>query len=396
MKAVFLTREYPPHVYGGAGVVVDELTRALGRRMAVEVRCFREPSAPPPGVVARAYAPWSRLAAGPDGPRFAPALEALSAGLAMARDPVDADVAHAHTWYASAAGLLVRTLYQIPLIVTLHSLEPLRPWKADQLGTGYLVSSAVERQAIETADRVVAVSEAMRRDALRLFAVAPERVAVIGNGVDPSRYRRTAERGALDRLGVREPYALFVGRISEQKGIFDLLDAVPSLPPDLALVLCAASPDTPEIEARLARAVAQHPRARWIPEMVPAADVIQLYSHAALFVCPSRYEPFGVINLEAMACETPVVATAVGGIVDVVEPGVTGLLVPPADPRGLAGAIGTVFSDPARARAMGAAGRRRVEARFTWEAVARETERLYAAAIEAFDSGRASGSVQRA
>jgi starch synthase len=384
MKALLLTREYPPHVYGGAGVVVDHLTRALARRMAVEVRCFDEPAAPPAGAVVRGYAPWERVRRGRDGPRFAPVLEAFSVGLAMARDPVDADVAHAHTWYVSLAGLLVRTLHQIPLVLTLHSLEPLRPWKSDQLGTGYLASTAAEKQAVETADRVIAVSHAMRADVLKLYSIDPARVVVIPNGVDPEQYRRTHDRAALARHRVRPPYVLFAGRISEQKGIFTLLDAARGLPDHVQIVLCAASPDTPELEARLRRVVAARPEVRWIPEMASVPELVQLYSHAAAFVCPSVYEPFGIINLEAMACETPVVAAAVGGIVEVVEDGRTGLLVPPGRPDELARAIRALLEDPARARAMGTAGHQRVHAHFTWARVAERTERLYREAIESF------------
>jgi glycogen synthase len=319
------------------------------------------------------------------------ALETLSVGLAMARDPVDAQLAHAHTWYASMAGLLIRTLYDIPLVVTLHSLEPLRPWKADQLGPGYIVSSGVERHAIEAAERVIAVSEAMRADALHHFGVEPDRVVVVHNGIDPDRYRRTGERSALDRLGIREPYVLFVGRISEQKGLFDLIEAAGALPPAATVVICAASPDTPELEARLARAVSGEPRIRWIPEMLSVPDVVQLYSHAALFACPSIYEPFGLINLEAMACETPVVASAVGGIVEVVEDRLTGLLVPPSRPAELAAAMTRLLGDPARARAMGRAGRRRVEDRFTWDRVAERTEGVYSDAIARREARRGAG-----
>ena len=389
VKALVLTREYPPNVYGGAGVVVDHLTRALSRRMAVEVRCFGEPRPPLPGIAARGYAPWERVGRGADGPRFALALEAMSVGLAMARDAVDADVVHAHTWYASLAGLLIRTLHRIPLVVTLHSLEPLRPWKADQLGTGYLLSTGVERHAVESADRVIAVSESMGEDVRRHFAVDPARVAVVHNGIDAVSYRRTAERGALDRLGVREPYVLFVGRISEQKGLFHLIEAARALPASVQVVLCAAAPDTPELAARLGEAVGGRSAIRLIPEMLGVADVVQLYSHASLFVCPSVYEPFGLINLEAMACEIPVVASAVGGIPEVVEDGQTGVLVPPGRPDELAQAMRALLDDPARARAMGAAGRRRVEARFTWARVAEHTERVYGEAIAGFDTRRA-------
>ncbi len=384
VKALVLTREYPPNIYGGAGVVVDQLTRALSRRMEVEVRCFGEPEAALPGIAVRGYVPWDRVGRGADGPRFALALETLSVGLAMARDPVDAQVAHAHTWYASMAGLLVRTLYRIPLVVTLHSLEPLRPWKADQLGPGYLISAGVERHAVEAADRVIAVSEAMRADVLRHFSLDAARVVVVHNGVDPEIYRRTRERGALERLGIREPYVLFVGRVSEQKGLFDLVEAARALPAAATVVICAAAPDTPELQARLARAVEGLPSIRFIPEMLDVSDVVQLYSHAEVFVCPSVYEPFGLINLEAMACETPVVASAVGGILEVVEDGRTGLLVPPARPAELAAAIRSLLDDPTRARAMGVAGRRRVEERFTWERVAERTEGVYSEAISSF------------
>jgi alpha-maltose-1-phosphate synthase len=386
MKVAMLTREYPPHIYGGAGVVVGELSRALSRRMAVEVRCFGERSPSTDGIPVRGYTPWERLKAGADGPAFAPALETLSIGLAMARDPLDADVAHAHTWYADMAGVWIRTLHRVPLIVTLHSMEPLRPWKVDQLGSGYLLSSWIEKTAVETADRVIAVSAQMREDILRHFTVDPGRVVVIHNGIDPERFQRTERRDAPARRGVREPYVLFVGRITDQKGIFHLLDAARKLPPGVQVVVCASAPDTPEIEARLRRAVAELPNVLWIAEMVPVDEVVQLYSHAAVFVCPSVYEPFGIINLEAMACRTPVVASAVGGILEVVEDGRTGLLVPPASPDDLAAAIRRVLDDPGLARAFGEAGRRRVEDRFSWASVAERTEQVYADAIAGFSA----------
>jgi glycogen synthase len=390
VKALLLTREYPPHIYGGAGVVVDQLSQALARRMAVEVRCFGERAPRTDQIVLRGYTPWDRLAAGQDGPRWAPALETLSIDLAMARDPVDADVAHAHTWYADMAALWIRTLYRIPFVVTLHSMEPLRPWKADQLGSGYLLSSWIEKTAVESADRVIAVSRQMREDILAHFTVDPARVVVIHNGIDPERFRRTESRDTLARRGVREPYVLFVGRITDQKGIFHLLDAAAKLPPGVQVVLCASAPDTPEIEQRLRGRLSEHPNVVWIPEMVPVSEVVELYSHAAVFVCPSVYEPFGIINLEAMACGTAVVASAVGGILEVVEDGVTGLLVPPARPDELAAAIRTLLDDPERARAMGQAGRRRVEETFSWTSVAAQTEGVYQDAID--DFGRTTAS----
>jgi glycogen synthase len=384
MKALLLTREYPPDIYGGAGVVVGELARALARRMAVEVRCFGAREETADGIRVRGYVPWERVGAGADGPRFAPALETLSVALAMARDPLEAEVAHAHTWYADMAGLWIRTLHRIPLIVTLHSMEPLRPWKADQLGSGYLLSSWIEKTAVESADRVIAVSRGMREDILRHFAVDPARVVVIHNGIDPDRFRATERRDALERREVRPPYVLFVGRITDQKGIFHLLDAAGRLPEGVQVVLCASAPDTPEIAERLRRAVPAHPNVTWIDAMVPVQEVVQLYSHAAVFACPSVYEPFGLINLEAMACETPVVASAVGGILEVVEDGVTGLLVPPGEPEALAAALRRVLDNPELGRRMGRAGRRRVEERFAWASVAERTERVYAEAIDEF------------
>ena len=390
MRVLLLSREYPPHVYGGAGVVVDHLSRALARRAAVEVRCFGDQAVAGPPLRVRGYAPWERLAGGPE-VAYAPALEALSVGLAMARDPVAADVVHTHTWYVGLGGMLTQAIHDLPLVVTLHSLEPLRPWKADQLGTGYAVSTWAERLAVERAERVIAVSAQMRADILSHFQVAPERVVVIHNGVDADAFRRTEAREVLARHQVREPYVLFVGRISEQKGIFQLLEAARALPDEVSLVLCASSPDTPELAARLQAAVAGRPRVQWINAMLPVSEVVQLYSHAAVFACPSIYEPFGLINLEAMACGTPVVASRVGGIPEVVVDGETGWLVPPGDPAALAEALRVSLADPTRARRMGEAGRRRVEAHFSWDRIAEHTLAVYRDAIAAKAAARAAG-----
>ena len=388
MRVLLLSREYPPHVYGGAGVVVDHLSRALARHAAVEVRFFGDQAVPGPPLRVRGYAPWERLAGGPE-VAYAPALEALSVGLAMARDPVAADVVHTHTWYVGLGGMLTQAIHDLPLVVTLHSLEPLRPWKADQLGTGYAVSTWAERLAVERAERVIAVSAQMRADILSHFQVAPERVVVIHNGVDADAFRRTEAREVLARHQVREPYVLFVGRISEQKGIFQLLEAARALPDEVSLVLCASSPDTPELAARLQAAVAGRPRVQWINAMLPVSEVVQLYSHAAVFACPSIYEPFGLINLEAMACGTPVVASRVGGIPEVVVDGETGWLVPPGDPAALAEALRVSLADPTRARRMGEAGRRRVEAHFSWDRIAEHTLAVYRDAIAAKAAARA-------
>jgi len=381
MRILLLSREYPPHVYGGAGVVVDHLSRALARRASVEVRRFGENDQARPNLTVRGYAPWPRLAGGPEAP-YAPALEALSVGLAMARDPVAADVVHTHTWYVGLGGMLVQSIHDVPLVVTLHSMEPLRPWKADQLGTGYAVSSWAERLAVERADRVIAVSEQMRADITTHFRVDPDRVVMIHNGVDAEAFARTEQRDALARHGVHARYALFVGRISEQKGIFQLLEAARALPAGVQLVLCASSPDTPELLARLEAAVAGRPEIRWINAMLPVPEVVQLYSHAAVFVCPSIYEPFGLINLEAMACGTPVVASRVGGIPEVVVDGETGRLVEPGDVAALGQALREALADPELARRMGEAGRRRVEAQFSWDRIADRTMTVYRDAIE--------------
>jgi glycogen synthase len=343
----------------------------------------------------RGYVP----AHGLDGadPRMRGAWGALSRDLAMAIDPVDADVVHCHTWYVHLAGLLVRHAYGLPLVVTVHSLEPLRPWKREQLGGGYDLSTWVERTALESAEAVIAVSRGTRDDVLRHFDVAPERVHVIHNGIDATFYAPDPATDALARHGVdpARPYVLFVGRITRQKGIVHLVRAIRHLDPGFAVVLCAGQPDTPEIaaemEAAVAEARAHRPDVVWIGEMVSRPDVRQLYSHAALFVCPSVYEPFGIINLEAMACETAVVASRVGGIPEVVVDGETGVLVPlelsaddpmsPADPdryaRDLADAVNRLMADGALRARMGAAGRRRAADHFSWSAIADETVALY-------------------
>ncbi|GAA0594022.1 glycogen synthase [Craurococcus roseus] len=395
-KVALFTKEYPPHVYGGAGVHVEYLAAALAKRAFVEVRCFgdqRSGDGANPEV--RGYPQWDETARNTD-TRFVGAVDAYARSLAMAKDRLDADVVHCHTWYTDMAGLLASQLWGVPYVLTIHSLEPLRPWKVEQLGNAYHLSAWMERTAIERADAVIAVSRETREDVLRLFDVPPGRVHVIHNGIDPEEYRRTEARRALDRHGIdpAKPFVLFVGRVTRQKGIMHLVNAIPRLDPDLQVVLCAGAPDTPEIGREMAEGVAavaaRRPGVVWIREMLPRPDVIQLYSHAAVFCCPSVYEPFGIINLEAMACETAVVASAVGGIPEVVVPGETGLLVDPglkpgtfdpADPAAfsarLADAINALARDPALRARFGANGRHRVEAHFSWDAIARSTLDLY-------------------
>ena len=394
-KVLVLTNEYPPHIYGGAGVHVEYLTRELASLVAVEVRCFGDQDIEQPNLRVRGYRGWDEIRRSGDRRHWS-ALDALSRNLLMVRDPIDADIIHAHTWYTDLAALWGRLLWQRPYVLTIHSLEPLRPWKAEQLGTAYRLSSWMERTAIEAADAVIAVSGATRQDVLRLFAIPPERVHVIHNGIDIDLYRKTSETSALERAGVDldRPYVLFVGRITRQKGIVHLLDAVRFLRPDVQVVLLAGQPDTPElaqaVETRVAELRAQRSGIVWIPEMLPRSDVIQFYSHATVFCCPSVYEPFGLINLEAMACECPVVASDVGGIPEVVVDGETGILVhvevdpergEPIDPQGfardLAAAIQRIVDDPSLRERLGRNGRARVEQHFSWRAVAQRTLDLY-------------------
>ncbi len=401
MKALLLTREYPPDVYGGAGVHVDYLSRALAKLIPVEVRTFGDQDMRAGNLVVRGH----RFAqavpeAAPE--KFLMALQALRVCTSFAARPIDADVVHCHTWYAHFGGMLTKILYGIPLVITAHSLEPLRPWKREQLGRGADLAAWIERTALEAADAVVAVSQDMKADILRHFRVAPEKVHVIHNGIDTEEYRPVQSRQRLHqyKIDAGRPYVLFVGRVSRQKGIVHLVNAIPHIDREAQVVLCAGAPDTPEIAAELEdavrRVVATRDHVVWIRDMVDRPTAIELYSHAAVFCCPSIYEPFGIINLEAMACETPVVASAVGGIPEVVVHGETGFLVPverqaessfdPADPaqfsQDLARAINALLADAALRKAMGEKGRRRAEALFSWDAVARKTVALYEVLVE--------------
>ena len=394
-KVALFTNEYPPHVYGGAGVHVEYLSRALAKLVPVEVRCFGEQRSAAPELTVRGYPLWEETKRGSD-PRFGGAVDAFARSLLMAKDSLDADIVHCHTWYTDMGGLLAGKLWGVPYVLTIHSLEPLRPWKVEQLGNAYHLSAWMERTAIEQADAVIAVSKETRDDVLRLFNIAPDKVHVIYNGIDLAEYRKAAATDALVKYGIdpERPFVLFVGRITRQKGIIHLVNAIPQLDPALQVVLCAGAPDTPEIGAEMQERVAAVSQGRegviWVREMLTRPDVIQLYSHAAVFCCPSVYEPFGIINLEAMACETAVVASAVGGIKEVVVPEETGILVPlelkdggfePVDAvrfsADLAAGINRVAQDPALAERFGQAGRRRVEEQFSWDAIAQKTLELY-------------------
>jgi alpha-maltose-1-phosphate synthase len=373
VQVALLTREYPPDVYGGAGVHVEYLARELSRLIDVTVHCWGEDR---PGAVA--HRPWAALSD--------TALQAVSVDLAMAEAVAGSDLVHSHTWYANLGGHLAKLRHGIPHVATVHSLEPMRPWKAEQLGGGYAVSTFCEQTALEHADAIIAVSQGHAEDIITAYpAVERGRVTVIYNGIDTEEYKPDPGTDALERYGVdpAKPSVVFVGRITRQKGVTHLLDAALEIDPGAQLVLCAGAPDTAEIaaeiEAKVERVRAERGNVVWLQQMLPKPEVIQLLSHATVFVCPSIYEPLGIVNLEAMACQAPVVASAVGGIPEVVEDGVTGLLVPLDDyfAGEFAARVNELLANPKRARHMGEAGRQRAIERFSWSAVAAETVALY-------------------
>jgi starch synthase len=393
VKIALLSREYPPEIYGGAGVHVEYLARELARWVDLGVYCFGNERLT--GEVKGAYKAWNAL----DGnaPELA-ALRTLSIDLLMAKDVAGSELVHSHTWYANFAGHLAKLMYGIPHVMTSHSLEPLRPWKAEQLGGGYAISSYCERTAVESADAVIAVSSGMKRDILKAYpSVDPGRVHIIYNGIDLKEYQRDTRTDVLTRLGIDpvQPYAVFVGRVTRQKGIVHLLEAARHIDKNVRLVLCAGEPDTAdlkrEVEALVTSIEAERGGLLWIQKMMPRPELIQVLSHARVFLCPSIYEPFGIVNLEAMACGAPVVASAVGGIPEVVEDGKTGFLIsfePDGTPMGgpkdrdafaraFATRVNELCADPLLARRMGEAGRKRVEDHFAWSTIARQTAQLY-------------------
>jgi alpha-maltose-1-phosphate synthase len=395
MKALFLTNEYPPNIYGGAGVHVDYLSRELAKIMDVEVRCFGDQQVHQPHLTVKGFGVETSAFHSPKN------LNSVFGAIRRCTDfntaGIDADVVHCHTWYSHFGGILAKLNYNIPMVLTVHSLEPLRPWKREQLGHGYDCSTWLEKTATEMADAVVAVSEGTKTDILRLFNVDPARIRIIYNGIDPEEYYPRKATDLLEKNGINpaKPFVLFVGRIARQKGIIHLVNAIKYMDPGFQVVLCAGAPDTPEIAEEMSRAVGEAKSKRegviWIDKMVTKDVVYQLYTHAAVFVCPSIYEPFGIINLEAMACETAVVAAAVGGIKEVVVDGETGFLVPleqmqtspfePVDPdkfsRDMAEKINRLMADEPMRKKFGEAGRRRAVEKFSWATIAAETKKMY-------------------
>jgi starch synthase len=396
MKVLFFTREYPPHVYGGAGVHVEYLARELSRLMDVEVRCFGDQVSHSERLKIQGLKA-DALSLENTKPELAAIFTTLNTCIQMNGGEMNADIVHCHTWYAQFAGILAKLCYGTPLVLTTHSLEPLRPWKREQLGRGYEASSWIEKTAIEMADAVIAVSQETKQDVLKHFNVPEKKISVIYNGIDLDEYQVTTETTALDKFKIdrSKPYVLFVGRITRQKGIIHLVNAIKYVHQDTQVVLCAGAPDTEDIGREMKQNVAEVQKTRnnvvWISEMVSKKEAIQLYSHAAVFCCPSIYEPFGIINIEAMACRTAVVASRVGGIKEVVVDGETGILVPLEQEEGapfeasqpdtfsrdLAAGINRLMADEKLRNAMGEKGRQRVEKYFDWKAIARQTENLY-------------------
>lgn len=401
MRVMYMTNEYPPHIYGGAGVHVEYLSKEMAQLagVKVEVRSFQEQqeTLAQGKLVINGTKVDSSVFAGCPKELLSP-LKAFYTGLVFNGQGIDADLVHCHTWYAHFGGLMAKILYGIPLVITVHSLEPLRPWKREQLGRGYDLSSWIEKTALENADAVIAVSKSTKDDVLKYFPqIDPSKIAVIYNGIDVNEYKPTLDQTILEKYGINphKPFVLFVGRMTRQKGFYYLLKAAPYLNQELQLVLCAGDADTPAMQQELETMVHELQQKRegviWIPEMVSRPTAICFYSHAQVFCCPSIYEPFGIINLEAMACGTPVVGSAVGGIKEVVVDGETGYLIdpelasePPHDPKNaelfaqkMAAAINKIADDKVLAKTLGANGRKRVEAIFSWQGIAKKTCSLY-------------------
>lgn len=396
MKALFYTKEFPPYVYGGAGVVVEYLATELEKLMEIDIKCFGDQDSSTGNMSVKGF-PYDNPIFEQSDDKLKAVFNSLSTCLHMNAEVLDADIVHCHTWYAHFAGIVAKLCYGVPLVITTHSLEPLRPWKREQLGLGYDASSWIEKTAIEMADALIAVSEETKIDVLNNFNVDENKVKVIYNGINLEQYVVSNETSTLERYGIDQskPFVLFVGRITRQKGIIHLVNAIKYIDPETQIVLCAGAPDTPEIAKEMEDSVNEVKKTRenviWIDEMLEKEEVIQLYSHADVFCCPSIYEPFGIINIEAMACNTAVVASAVGGIKEVVVHNETGLLIPldqqteapfePVNPdkfsKDLADGVNKLVQNKELRDKMALNGRKRVEESFDWVAIAKQVEELY-------------------
>lgn len=408
MKVALLTNEFPPDIYGGAGIHIQYLSKELRKFCSVEARAFGNQNDTEENLHALGFS--KRLDLSPADSRFSKILKPLDINLQWAASLNDIDILHCHTWYSHFGGVLASKLLQKPLILTTHSLEPHRPWKAEQLGAGgYAMSTWIERTAYESADGVIAVSQGMKRDVMKLYGVPEDRVHVIYNGIDPEFYSPTFDNSILEKYGIspNKPFVLFVGRITRQKGISQLIRAIPYLTPNTQIVLCAGAPDTQELADECKNLIEEEKKNRdgiiWIEEMMPHSELRVLYSHATVFATPSLYEPFGIINLEAMSCGTPVVGSAVGGIPEIIVDGETGFLVPlepksetdfdPINPtkfqKDFADKLNVFLTNPELAKKMGEASRKRAMDVFSWKAIAKETYLFYQKVIERYSKAGA-------
>ncbi|MDD5687120.1 MAG: glycogen synthase [Elusimicrobia bacterium] len=377
MKVTMMAKEYPPYVYGGAGVHLRYLAQELSKIMEVEVRCFGDQKIDEKTLKAIGYKGWEKL----KGKKFSPTLETMSTNLISVLEDINSDVVHTHTWYGHFGGLLAKILYNIPFVATCHSLEPLRPWKEDQLGRGYQLSAWIEKICIESADKIIGVSGLMKQDILKYFTISPDKIEVIHNGVDLNKWKYTPLSPSLKKeYGIADDYILFVGRPTPQKGMEYLIDAADDIP--VQIVFGAYGADTKDYEEQMTKKVEKKKNIVWIHKLLKEEEYIQLYSSAKVFVCPSIYEPFGIINLEAMACKTPVVAAATGGILEVVMPEETGILVEPKNSKQIADAVNRLLKDEKLRNKFSENGRARVEKYFSWEYIAQKTKKLYESLVK--------------
>lgn len=408
MKIALFSNEFPPHIYGGAGVHIDFLSQELAKLGKVEVRCFGEQSESDSSMHVQGISACLKRMEDNTNSHIK-MFHNLSRNVEMSQSTPQADIIHCHTWYTHLAGVFTRELLQVPLILTTHSLETHRPWKVEQLGNGYFLSRWIEDTAYKTADGIIAVSEQMKQDVIEAYNVAPEKVTVIHNGIDPDFYQPKFDKNLLLEYGINPdiPFVLFVGRITRQKGISQLINAAKYLTKNCQIVLCAGAPDTPEIEAEteilIRELQSQRDGVILISQMLPREKIRILYSHARVFACPSLYEPFGIINLEAMSCCTPVVGSAVGGIPEIIVEGETGYLIPlerisrtnfnPLYPeefqKQFAAKINILLEDESLSIQMGKAGRKRVLEKFSWESIAKTTFNYYQEVINRFEKEKA-------